>query len=125
MRRDDDGATRRSLVVDCLSDGLLGCEVETCDRFVEQQNVSVLSQALSDEDTLSLSARHVREVPVRQSSDTQALHHLVHDSTVGSTRTAQTSASAGELDDLARGHEQMFRRMLRLQNVGHASVTRS
>ena len=90
---DDDRVAAGDLVLDDIEDEAARGDIEAGDRLVEQQQIALLSQALSDEDSLALSAGEVVELFAGEIGDAESLHRP-------SDGVAVTAVEASEQSEL-------------------------
>jgi len=100
---DDDRVAAGDLVVDDIEDEAARGDIEPGDWLVEQQQVALLSEALSDEDSLALSAGEVVELFAGEICDVESFHRLSDSSTVGAVEAPEEPESgvAAESDRVA------------------------
>ena len=100
---DDDRVAAGDLVVDDVEDEAARGDIEPGDWLVEQQQVALLSEALSDEDSLALSAGEVVELFAGEICDVESFHRLSDSSAVGAVEAPKEPESgvAAESDRVA------------------------
>ncbi len=82
------------LGIDDRQDRLLARQVESRDRFVEQQQSWGTDQCLRDEHTLALTARQVAERSAEQVGDLEALGHVADLGSIGPRDSSQQPAGS-------------------------------
>ena len=108
VRGDDHRAARGDLLVHEVQDDRPGGQVEPHHGLVEEEDLGVLGDALSDEDSLALSAGQVVELPVGEIVDGEAAQCGVDGLAIGGSESAEESQGgvAGQRHGVAHGDGQ-------------------
>ena len=124
VRGDDDRTARCALGLDRGTDPLGRHDVEAGHRFVEQEHLGVLHEALCDEHPLTLAARHLGEVSIGEVDELHAGERTVDGIAVDAAQPADRSdrRCAAERHDLAGGDGQLGGDVLGLQDVRHRAA---
>ncbi len=118
----DHGVAPVRFVLDGRDDQVSRNQVERVQRFVEQQQIGLLRQALRYEDPLTLTAGEFAEMPVAQAHQVEARHRVVDDLSVRLADESERSPVdvAAHCHDLAYRHRQPVVDLGGLEHVGGA-----
>lgn len=124
VRRHHDGATGGALLVDDIEDAPTTDEIESGDRFVEQQQVARLGQPLRDEHALALSARQLVEVTTGEIGDLESFEGPIDKATIHGIESAERApiGEATHRHRLPHRHGELLVDLGRLHDVGDAST---
>lgn len=117
--RHDNSATRGAFFGHDVEDPLSTDQIETRDRFVEEQQFRFLCETLSHEHPLPLSPRQLAEMARDERSDLESVDGFVHDCAIGWPETPEHSAigESAHGHHFADRHRQLLVDLGRLQHV--------
>lgn len=117
--RHDNSATRGAFFGHDVEDPLSTDQIETRDRFVEEQQFRFLCETLSHEHPLPLSPRQLAEMARHERPDLESVDGFVHDCAIGRPETPEHSAigESAHGHHFADRHRQLIIDLRRLQHV--------